>query len=89
MVNGEKVVERLDLFRAHPLGPSISTKSMPEALLSILMLKAMKYRWFVFLGLLICVSCTKDNRTELFELNHFVDFEIQPGLNTLIHIFLW
>lgn len=28
------------------------------------------------------VSCNKDNRTELFELNHFVDFDIQPGLNT-------
>jgi hypothetical protein len=53
------------------------------------MLKSMKYRWFFFLGLLICVSCTRDNRTELFELNHFVDFEIQPGLNTFdTHFFV-
>jgi hypothetical protein len=27
-------------------------------------------------------SCNKDNRTELFELNHFIEFDIQPGLNT-------
>ena len=48
-------------------------------------------------GLLFCFvitsflfqSCKKDNRTELFELNHFVDFEIAPGLNTFdTHFFV-
>ena len=35
------------------------------------------------LGLaLMFVSCKNDDRTELFELNYFVDFEIAPGLNT-------
>lgn len=35
------------------------------------------------------VSCNKDNRTEFFELNHFVDFDIQPGLNTFdTHFFV-
>jgi hypothetical protein len=28
------------------------------------------------------LACNKDNRTELFELNYFVDFNIVPGLNT-------
>jgi len=33
-------------------------------------------------------SCNKDNRQELFELNHQVDFTIQPGLNTIdTHIY--
>lgn len=35
------------------------------------------------------MSCNKDNRTEFFELNHFVDFDIQPGLNTFdTHFFV-
>ena len=38
---------------------------------------------------LTTVSCNKDNRTEFFELNHFVDFEIQAGLNTFdTHFFV-
>src|SRR5688500_17966765 len=31
---------------------------------------------------LTTVSCNKDNRTELFELNHFIDLSNHPGLNT-------
>ena len=46
-------------------------------------------KWGYLLGLLIIISCHKDNRTELFELNHFVDFDIQPGLNTFdTHFFV-
>ena len=45
--------------------------------------------WIFLLGLLVVVSCNKDNRTELFELNHFVDFDIPPGLNTFdTHFFV-
>lgn len=33
-------------------------------------------------------ACAKDDRPELCELNHFVDFNIQPGLNTFeTHIY--
>ncbi len=46
-------------------------------------------KWSCVLGLLIVMSCGKDNKTELFELNHFVDFNIQPGLNTFdTHFFV-
>ncbi len=39
--------------------------------------------------LFILLSCHKDQRTEFFELNHFVDFDIQPGLNTFdTHFFV-
>jgi len=35
------------------------------------------------------LSCNKDQRPELFELNQFVDFDIQPGLNTFdTHFFV-
>ena len=51
-------------------------------------MKNIKY-WNFLLGLLVIVSCNKDNRTELFELNHLVDFDIQPGLNTFdTHFFI-
>jgi hypothetical protein len=39
-------------------------------------------KWTFLLGMIIMVSCKKDARNELFELNHVIDFEIQPGLNT-------
>jgi len=39
-------------------------------------------KWTFLLGVIIVVSCKKDARNELFELNHMIDFEIQPGLNT-------
>jgi hypothetical protein len=46
-------------------------------------------KWSYLLGFFILVSCHKDRRTELFELNHFVDFDIQPGLNTFdTHFFV-
>ena len=37
---------------------------------------------FAVLVMGILVSCKKDNREELVELNYTVDFDIQPGLNT-------
>ena len=38
---------------------------------------------------LTTVSCDKDHRTELFTLNHFIEFSIQPGLNTFdTHFFV-
>lgn len=41
------------------------------------------------LCLLLLTSCGKDDRTELFELNHIVDFDIPPGLNTYdTHFFI-
>lgn len=41
------------------------------------------------MAILVVLSCNKDRRTELFELNHFIDFEIQPGLNTFdTHFFV-
>lgn len=47
------------------------------------------WKWGYLLGLFVIVSCHKDKRTELFELNHFVDFDIQPGLNTFdTHFFV-
>lgn len=46
-------------------------------------------KWGYLWGILVIVSCNKDNRTELFVLNHFVDFDIQPGLNTFdTHFFV-
>ena len=45
--------------------------------------------WSLLLVVLVPVSCNKDSRTELFELNHFVDFSIQPGLNVFdTHFFV-
>ncbi len=41
-----------------------------------------RIQWGVLLAVLIMVACKKDRRTEFFELNHFIDFEITPGLNT-------
>ena len=38
--------------------------------------------WGILLGLVVITACNKDKRVELFELNHFVDFTIAPGLNT-------
>jgi len=47
------------------------------------------YSWLWLVGLISVMSCNKDKRTEFFELNHFVDFEIQPGLNTFdTHFFV-
>ncbi len=47
------------------------------------------YRWLCLFGLLIVMSCNKDKGTEFFELNHFLDFQIQPGLNTFdTHFFV-
>jgi len=44
--------------------------------------------WPLLVTLLIMVSCKKDNRQEFFELNHHIDFTIQPGLNTFdTHIY--
>jgi|SRR6187551_3374301 len=47
-------------------------------------------KWiFAVLALCILVSCKKDNREELAELNYFIDFDIQPGLNTFdTHIYV-
>ena len=43
---------------------------------------------YLLLAMSVLVSCNKDNREELFELNYFVDFDIQPGLNTFdTHIY--
>ena len=45
--------------------------------------KGMSYKLLYFLlSMGVMVSCKKDNREELFELNYFIDFEIPPGLNT-------
>ena len=45
--------------------------------------RGMTYKLLYFLlAMGILVSCKKDNREELFELNYFFDFEIPPGLNT-------
>jgi hypothetical protein len=38
---------------------------------------------YFLLAMGVLVSCKKDNRMELFELNYFVDFEIPPGLSTI------
>jgi hypothetical protein len=38
---------------------------------------------YFLLSMGVLVSCKKDNRDELFELNYFVDFDIPPGLSTL------
>ena len=41
------------------------------------------------LAVMMIVSCKKDKREEFFELNHFVDFQITPGLNTFdTHFFV-
>ena len=40
------------------------------------------YVCLFLIGLVPTVSCNKDKRVELFEINHIVDFNIQPGLNT-------
>ncbi len=46
-------------------------------------------KWGYLFLVLVIVSCNKDKRTEFFELNHFVDFDIQPGLNTFdTHFFV-
>ncbi|MEP6795207.1 MAG: hypothetical protein ABJB16_12830 [Saprospiraceae bacterium] len=46
-------------------------------------------KWIYLLGIFIVMSCNKDKRPELFELNQFVDFDIQPGLNTFdTHFFV-
>lgn len=48
------------------------------------------YRLFLCLiAMGMAMSCNKDNREELVELNYSVDFEIQPGLNTFdTHFFV-
>ena len=44
---------------------------------------------FALLTLCILVSCKKDSRDELTELNYYVDFDIQPGLSTFdTHIYV-
>lgn len=46
-------------------------------------------KWIYLLGICIVMSCNKDKRPELFELNQSVDFDIQPGLNTFdTHFFV-
>ncbi|MEO6132192.1 MAG: hypothetical protein ABIQ02_10115 [Saprospiraceae bacterium] len=46
-------------------------------------------KWGCLLGMFILVSCNKDHRSELFVMNQFVDFDIQPGLNTFdTHFFV-
>lgn len=45
-------------------------------------LKKYQAYWGILLGLVVISACNKDKRTELFELNHRVDFTITPGLNT-------
>lgn len=48
----------------------------------------MRYPVYFLLILLIAVSCKKDNRQQFFEIHDFVDFTIQPGLNTFdTHIY--
>ena len=43
----------------------------------------------IFAVLTLTPGCNKDDRTELFELNHIVDFNIPPGLNTFdTHFFI-
>ena len=37
---------------------------------------------------MVLLGCRKDDRKELFEVNHVVDFNIQPGLNTFDTHFL-
>lgn len=47
------------------------------------------WKWGYLLGLMVLFSCNKDKRPELFALNQFVDFDIQPGLNTFdTHFFV-
>ncbi len=58
---------------------------MPEPFNALLcrVKNGMTYKLLYFLlAMSILVSCKKDNREELFELNYFIDFEIPPGLNT-------
>lgn len=46
-------------------------------------------KWLFLFSIMIMLSCGKDNREEFFELNHFVDFNIPPGLNTFdTHFFV-
>ena len=46
-------------------------------------------KWYFLLFVVLGISCNKDSRTELFELNHVVDFDLQPGLNTFdTHFFV-
>src|SRR5688572_9341280 len=45
--------------------------------------------WLSLLLVVTAVSCNNDKRTELFELNYHVDFDIPPGLNTFdTHFFV-
>src|SRR5574338_596662 len=46
------------------------------------MIRNLFYPATLFFILVTLVSCHKDNREELFVINHLVDFTIQPGLNT-------
>jgi hypothetical protein len=58
------------------------------ALLCHLMRIRFTHSWSLLVAIIILVSCNKDNREELFVINHHVDFTIQPGLNTLdTHIY--
>ena len=48
----------------------------------------MRYLTYSLLILLIATSCKKDNRQEFFTIHEFIDFTIQPGLNTFdTHIY--
>lgn len=64
---------------------------MSEGILALLwglMRSNLPFSWSLLLGCLILVSCNKDKRQELFQLNHHVEFDIVPGLNTLdTHIY--
>ncbi len=46
-------------------------------------------KWGILPVIFMALSCHKDNRTELFVLNQLVDFDVQPGLNTIdTHFFV-
>lgn len=58
---------------------------MPKSFNTLLWRVKRGITYKLILGLLslsILVSCKKDNRDELTELNYVMDFDIQPGLNT-------
>lgn len=67
------------------IGRSIAEGIMsgPFNALPCRMKRGMTYKLLYFLlAMGVVVSCKKDNREELFELNYFLDFEIPPGLST-------
>jgi hypothetical protein len=48
----------------------------------------MRYIVYSLLTFVIATSCKKDNRREFFTIHEFVDFTVQPGLNTFdTHIY--